>query len=86
MNQISDAAKARRVALDDSYMLQQFLFEVNVQLSWMDEHLAQINIAETGTSLTTAKRLLNRHEVIHQLRALSHHCDLASLFIQQVPL
>ena len=86
MSQISDAAKARRVALDDSYLLQHFLFEVSVQLSWIDEHLAQINIAETGANLTTAKRLLNRHEVIHQLRPLSYRHDIASLFVQQLPL
>ena len=65
MGDVSDAAKARGLALNDSYLLQQFLFEVNVQLSWMDEHLTQMTNADAGTNLTTVKRLLNRHEVTH---------------------
>ena len=67
---ISDTSKRRRAVLDDSYLLQQFLFEINVHLSWIDEHLTQINNAEIVTNLTTAKRLLNRHEVIFILFCL----------------
>lgn len=64
MGEISEAAKNRGNALKNAYLLEQFLFDVNVQLSWIDEQQRQIGIAERGANLTTAQRHLNRHEVI----------------------
>ena len=63
MVEIIDASKSRSLSLVDAYALQQFLFEVNVQLSWIEDHLAQVENSEYGTDLTATQRLLNRHEV-----------------------
>ena len=70
MSKIAEIATSRSLSLENSYSLQQFLFEVHIQMSWINEHLAQIKIAEFGSNVTTAQRLLNRHEVSHPALSL----------------
>eukprot|EP00795_Rhopilema_esculentum_P013545 gene13545-4433_t len=78
MVEIIDASKSRSLSLDDAYVLQQFLFEVDVQLSWINDHLVQIENSEYGTDLTATQRLLNRHEAMEN-ELKSHSAIIAKL-------
>ena len=63
MKSVTQASQTRKTALDNSHILQQFIFDVNIQMSWLHERRVQADSSEYGTNLTTAQRLLNRHDV-----------------------
>ncbi|EDO49575.1 predicted protein [Nematostella vectensis] len=51
----------RRSVLEDAFALHQFIYDIEVEMTWVREHLQQASSGDLGTSLISVQRLQKRH-------------------------
>lgn len=63
-DELVNLANGRRTQLEDSLGLNQFFYDVNIEMSWIKERIGLASSGDMGTSLTAVNRLLKRHRAL----------------------
>ena len=63
MQSLSGLAESRKRQLDRSLSWQQFLFDINIETGWIQEHQSQAENKDYGSSFTDNERFIKRHVV-----------------------
>ena len=63
-DELVNLANGRRSQLEDSLGLNQFFYDVDIEMSWIREHVGLASSGDLGTSLTAVHRLSKRHQAL----------------------
>lgn len=80
-DELVNLGNGRRIKLEHSLVFNQFCYDLDVEMSWIKEHVGLASSDDVGTSLADVKRLMKRHEALEN--ELTNHqsmidCALAT--------
>ena len=65
-DELRELSSTRHSQLEDSLGLQQFFYDMEMEMAWIREHMTVATSEDLGTSLIGVQRLQKRHQVMSQ--------------------